>query len=55
MIKLSADEKNGIALAARHALARKSYADYFLLVNPGMKLYPHTKLITDKLQKIVNG
>ena len=55
MIKLSADEKNSIAIAAKHELARRSYADYFMLVNPGMKLYPHTKLITDKIQKIIDG
>lgn len=55
MIKLTAAEKNGIALAAKESLARRSYADYFLLANPEMKLYPHTKLITEKLQKIADG
>lgn len=55
MIKLTAAEKNGIALAAKESLARRSYSDYFLLANPSMKLYPHTKLITEKLQKIADG
>lgn len=55
MIKLTAGEKNGIALAAKEELARRSYQDYFLLANPSMRMYPHTKLITDKLQKIADG
>ena len=55
MIKLTAAEKNGIALAAKESLARRSYSDYFLLANPSMRMYPHTKLITEKLQKIADG
>lgn len=54
-IKLSEDEKIGLGLAAREELARRNYADYFLLANPQMKLYPHVKYITDKLQKIIDG
>ena len=41
--------------AAKYTLAKRSYADYFLLANPSMKLFPHTKLITEKLQKIADG
>lgn len=48
-------EIDGLALSAKIALAKRSYADYFLCANPKMKLYPHTKLITDKLQKIIDG
>lgn len=55
MIKLTSAEKNGIALSAKEELAWQDYADYFTLANPGMKLYPHVKLICDKLQKIANG
>lgn len=44
-----------MAQAARQELARRSYSDYFLLANPRSKLYAHTKLITEKLQKIING
>lgn len=55
MIKLTAAENNGLALAAREELAWQDYADYFTLANPGMKLYPHVKLICDKLQKIADG
>lgn len=55
LINLTDNEKNGIALAAKEELARRSYADFFLLANPMMKLYPHTRLIAEKLQKIVDG
>lgn len=55
MIKLTSAEKNGIALSAKEELAWQDYADYFTLANPGMKLYPHVKLICDKLQKIADG
>lgn len=54
-MKLNATEKKAIAMAAKQELARRSYADYFLLANPGMKLYPHVKYIADKLQKIIDG
>lgn len=40
---------------AKRAQAKRSYAKYFQLANPGMALYPHTKLICDKLQKIADG
>lgn len=55
MIKLTAAENNGLALAAREELAWQSYEEYFTLANPGMKMYPHVKLICDKLQKIADG
>lgn len=48
-------EKNALALVAREQLAWENYEDYFTLVNPGMKLYPHVKLICEKLQKIADG
>lgn len=54
-IKLTSAEKNGIALAAKQELARRSYADYFLLANPTAKMYPHVKVICDALQKIIDG
>lgn len=55
MTKLMASEKNALALVAREELAWQNYEDYFQLANPGMKLYPHVKLICDKLQKIADG
>lgn len=55
MIKLTATEKNGIAWMAKESLARRHYTDYFQLANSGMKMYPHVKLICDKLQKIADG
>ena len=55
MIKLTAAENNGLALVAREELAWQSYEEYFTLANPGMKMYPHVKLICDKLQKIADG
>jgi len=54
--------KKELAVIAHYAkceLAKRSYADYFTLatemLNPRGKLYPHTKLICDKLQKIIDG
>ena len=47
--------KDLVFKTAKYSLAKRSYADYFLLANPSMKLYPHTKLITEKLQKIADG
>ncbi|WP_220751565.1 phage terminase large subunit [Apilactobacillus xinyiensis] len=42
--------------AARYELARRSYADYFELAHDyQFELFPHTQLICDKLQKIVDG
>lgn len=57
MIKLSAEEKNGIAMAAKYELARRSYADYFLLANADIhaEMYKYTKYICDRLQEIVDG
>lgn len=55
MTKLIASEKNALALAAREELAWQNYEDYFKLANPGMKMYPHVKLICNKLQKIADG
>lgn len=41
---------------ARQELAKRSYANYFLLAHDyNMQMYPHTKLICDKLQKIIDG
>ena len=47
----------GIATAAREELARKFYADFFLLANSDIngKLYNYTKYICDRLQEIIDG
>ena len=55
MTKLTIAERNALALTAKEELAWHNYADYFQLANPGMKMYPHVKLICDKLQKIADG
>lgn len=52
---VDADIKDLVFKTAKYSLAKRSYADYFLLANPSMELYPHTKLITEKLQKIADG
>lgn len=48
-----------ISYYAKCELAKRNYADYFTLAtsmfNPRGKLYAHTKLICDKLQKIIDG
>ena len=49
------DVKDLVFKTAKYSLAKRNYADYFLLANPSMELYPHTKLITEKLQKIADG
>lgn len=50
-------QKQGIALAAREELARRSYAFYFLLANNDIpaKMYNYTKYICDRCQEIVDG
>ena len=55
MIDLTDAETDALALVAKEELAWQRYEDYFLLANPGMKMYPHVKLICDKLQKIADG
>lgn len=41
---------------AKLEMARRSYSAYYLLANaPEAKLYPHTKLICDAIQKIIDG
>ena len=52
---IDTDIKQLILNTAKYSRAKRSYAEYFLLANPSMKLYPHTKLITQKLQKIADG
>ncbi|MBD5430131.1 phage terminase large subunit [Lactobacillus sp.] len=54
-MKLNLLERQGIVQAAKMELARRSYADYFLLANPTAKMYPHIKVICDALQKIIDG
>lgn len=56
-MELTNEQKQGIALAAREELARRSYAYYFLLANSDInaKLYDYINLICDKLQEIVDG
>lgn len=41
--------------SAKEEQAWRSYEKYFLLANPDMELYPHTKYICDLLQKIADG
>ena len=44
--------------ASMQEMARREYEDYFLLANEsvdGITLFPHTKLICDKLQNIIDG
>lgn len=49
--------KQDLLREVRLELARRKYADYFKLAYEDIdaKLYPHTKYICDKLQKIVDG
>lgn len=53
--KVTIDDWKSFKLGAQEALARKSYADYFLLANPTAKMYPHIQIICDALQKIIDG
>lgn len=53
--KLNDLDKKALLLGAREEVARRDYADYFLLANPKAKMFRHTKYIADKLQKIING
>ncbi|WP_281829564.1 phage terminase large subunit [Lactobacillus amylolyticus] len=55
MMVVDTDIKDLVFKTAKYSLAKRNYADYFLLANPSMELYPHTKLITEKLQKIADG
>lgn len=55
LVKLTTSEWQAVTLGAREELARRYYKDYFSLANPSTKLYPHTKLLTEKLQKIIDG
>lgn len=54
MLAINDDE---LALAVQSKLAKQMYSEFFLLANQTQdaKLYRHTKLITDKLQKIIDG
>lgn len=52
---ISPDMRELFGQYAKRAQAKRSYAKYFQMANPGMALYPHTKLICDKLQKIADG
>lgn len=54
-MKYSHNEIRAIELGAQEELARREYQYYFKLVNPKSKLYPHTKYICEKLQKIIDG
>ncbi|WP_407460080.1 phage terminase large subunit [Lactobacillus gallinarum] len=56
-MRLTDEQKAGVALAAREELARRSYAYYFLLANADKKaqLFNYTKYVCDRLQKIVDG
>ena len=56
-MELTNEQKQGIALAAREELARRSYAYYFLLANSDInaKLYDYIEYICGKLQEIIDG
>ena len=56
-MELTNEQKQGIALAAREELARRSYAYYFLLANSDInaKLYDYIEYICSKLQEIIDG
>lgn len=56
-MQLTDTKRQGIALAAREELARRSYAYYFLLANSDVnaKMYNYTKYICDRLQEIIDG
>lgn len=54
-IKLTDSERHAIAEEARAELASRSYENYFQYANFGATLYPHTKLICEKLQPIIDG
>lgn len=55
MKKYSHNEIRGIELGAKEELARRDYQYFFKLANPKSKLYPHTRYICEKLQKIIDG
>ena len=52
---INADVRQLLLNTAKYSQAKRSYSKYFMLANPTMKLFPHTKLITEKLQKIADG
>lgn len=56
-VELTNEQRQGIALAAREELARRSYAYYFLLANSDInaKLYDYIEYICGKLQEIIDG
>lgn len=56
-MELTNEQRQGIALAAREELARRSYAYYFLLANSDInaKLYDYIEYICSKLQEIIDG
>ena len=54
-MKITNDMKKAIAQSAKMELARRDYKYYFTLANYNSKLYPHTRLLADKLQKIIDG
>lgn len=53
--ELSSLTKLNLAKAAKRELARRNYADFFMLANPKSKLFAHTRFVCDKLQKIIDG
>ena len=53
--ELSSLTKLNLAKAAKRELARRNYADFFMLANPKSKLFAHTKFVCEKLQKIIDG
>lgn len=56
-MRVTDNTRRGVAMAAREELAKKFYANFFLLANSDMnaKLYSYTKYICDRLQEIIDG
>lgn len=52
---VSEEVKHAVLMSAKEEQAWRSYEKYFLLANPAMTLYRHTKYICNLLQKIADG
>lgn len=57
LMRVTNNTRRGVAMAAREELAKKFYANFFLLANSDMnaKLFSYTKYICDRLQEIIDG
>ncbi|TPR40417.1 phage terminase large subunit [Apilactobacillus micheneri] len=53
---MSPKQEQMLQQLSRMALAKRSYGNYFKLAHDyNVEMFPHTKLICDKLQKIIDG